>query len=494
MRILQHSGIYFLARVAPGVMSVLSLSLFTRILDQTEYGLFVLVMAGADLLDAFLVQWLSWTLVRYAAKYEVKREVFYSTILAAFVVILVPAGFVTGGACLFWSDTLPIPLILIGYVYFVLNGWFELNLQRRRASLSPVRFGILDAMRAFLSVGFAVLFAWLGMGAYGVVLGYAIGRLAPTLVMRLHIWKGSLPWQYDRALLIKLFAFGLPLGVSVALGFMVNFSDRLLLGWLKGPEVAGMYGAGYDLAYRFLVAVTTVIHLAGYPLIVKALETGGLTAAKEQLEQHFALLLGMAGAGALFFTIMSHEMADLLLGAAFRESSAMVIPWVAIGFLLSTLRGFYYNYAFQLGERTLLQVWVGVVPAVLNIGLNLILIPRMEMLGAVVASVISFSVALVLSIIIGRWAFPMPFPVKDSLKMATALLAWAGVLLSTRGLGAHLGVLLEKEGGIGGKMTLAAGVGIRILMALIAASIVAVAINTLDIRNRIQHRIARGRS
>ncbi len=491
MRILRHSGIYFLARVIPGVLSIASLSIFTRLLDKTEYGTFVLVMAGADLLDSFLMQWLTWTLVRYAAKYDGKKNVFYSTILAAFAVILIPAGLVAVGACFFWKATIPIPLILIGFVYFILNGWFELNLQRRRADLSPVRFGILDALRSLLSVGLATVFAMMDMGAYGLVLGYALGRLIPTLVLRLGIWKGSLPWQYDRALLKKLFIFGLPLGVSVALGFTVNFIDRLFLGWLRGPEVAGMFGAGYDLTYRFLLAVTTVINLAGYPLIVKALESGGVSAAREQLKQHFALLFGLTGAGSLFFIIMAHEMANLMLGQAFRLSGEMVIPWVALGFFFSSLRGFYYNYAFQLGERTMLQVWVGIVPAVLDIGLNLILIPKYEMQGAIIASLISFAVALVLSIIIGRKAFPMPFPMKETLKMAVVILGWSFVLLGTRGLGPAMGVWLEQDGGIGAKMALAAGVGIRSVVAVIVASIVAIAINTLDIRNILRRKLGK---
>ena len=492
MRILRHSGIYFLARIIPGVMSIASLSIFTRLLDKTEYGTFVLVMAGADLLDSFLMQWLTWTLVRYAAKYDIRKNVFYSTVLAAFVVIMVPAGLVAAGACFFWKETIPIPLILIGYIYFVLNGWFELNLQRRRADLSPVRFGVLDAMRALLSVGLATGFALMDMGAYGLVLGYALGRLIPTLVMRLKIWKGSLPWQYDRELLKKLFIFGLPLGVSVALGFTVNFIDRLFLGWLRGPEIAGMFGAGYDLTYRFLVAATTVINLAGYPLIVKSLETGGIPAAREQLKQHFALLFGMTGAGSLFFIVMAHEMSHLLLGQPFRASGEMVIPWVALGFFFSALRGFYYNYAFQLGERTMLQVWVGIVPAVLDIVLNLILIPKYEMQGAIIASVISFAVALVLSVFIGRLAFPMPFPLKETLKMAVVVLGWSLVLLGTRGLGPAIGDWLEQDGGIGAKMALAAGVGIRTVAGVLVASLIAISINTLDIRSILRRRLAKG--
>mgnify|MGYP003149160258 FL=1 len=47
-------------------------------------------------------------------------------------------------------------------------------------------------------------------------------------------------------------------------------------------------------------------------------------------------------------------------------------------------------------------------PTVLNVVLNILLIPRMGLPGAVIATVISYAVALVLATWVGRRFFPIP--------------------------------------------------------------------------------------
>ncbi|MDP8205424.1 MAG: oligosaccharide flippase family protein [Candidatus Electryonea clarkiae] len=431
MLLIKHSTIYLGARIIPAIVSIVSLAVFTRIMLPEEYGIFVLLIGAADLMDAFLVQWLYLSLMRYAAEYESKTNVFYSTIFATYLTALIAALIATALGCAFYYETVPLPLFFIGFLYFAANGWFELNLQRVRAALLPFRFGLLDILRAVFSFLFAIVFVKLGWGAAGLLTGYMLGRILPTLLLNYRLWRGSNPLRYNRELIIKLYRFGLPLGIGIALAFVINASGKLMLGLLSGPEAAGLFGAGYDLVYRALVALMAVINLAGYPLIVKALESEGIEKAKSQLHEYFIVIFGISLATTLTFVLLPTEFANLMLGESFRKTGAMLIPWAAAAIFLSGIRTFYFNYAFQLGERTVVQIWVMVGPVILNIILNLIWIPVIGVMGVVYAGSISYFLALIITIIVGTRIFPIPLPLWDTIKTCIAVGGWCLVLIIT---------------------------------------------------------------
>jgi O-antigen/teichoic acid export membrane protein len=94
------------------------------------------------------------------------------------------------------------------------------------------------------------------------------------------------------------------------------------------------------------------------------------------------------------------------------------MPWLATGSLLSCLVTYHFSLAFQLARRTQWMLAAIGVPALLNIAANLLLIPRFGMIAAGWTTVAGYSLALVLTILIGRRQAAIPFP----LGMAAAAL------------------------------------------------------------------------
>jgi O-antigen/teichoic acid export membrane protein len=474
VQLLRHTIVYLLSRGVPGIVSVASLAVFTRMLAPEQYGVFVLVLATADILDAVLLQWLYWSLVRYAPNARGRETEYYSTILNAFMIALLPVALLGLIAGVFFPDTIAPRYLIIGFLYFAANGWFEVNLQRARADLKPARFAVLDITRALLSLGLAVLGLILHMGVTGLLTGYILGRVLPTLPLLGGPWRSIVPWKPDRAMTRRLLRFGLPLGVSMALVVVVNFSDRLLLGLLSGTDATGLYSAGYDLTYRGLLAVMAVVNLAGYPLITSALEEGGVQQARERLSEYFATLVSVTGLVATGYALLNNELATLMLGQEYRETGARLLPWVALGVSLSGLRAFYANFAFHLGERTELQIGVSILPAIMNIGLNLLWIPKWGPLGAVYASVLSFAAALVFSMFVGRNVFPMPYFSKHLFRSILVIGLWSSILYVTSGWGGNIGPLM-----------------LRVAAAGVAAAVFAIGMNLLGLRDSLMGRLNR---
>ncbi len=426
-KFLGHSAVYFIARVVSGAVNILAIGIYTRLLQPDQYGHYVVVLAGMDFAHRTLFRWLEMGLVRYLPAYKDRRSVFLSTAAAGFslaVSITVIVGIVT---LIIQPKGLPVNLISAGIILLWVNTWFELNLELIRADLSPKRYGIMEIIRSILALGTGALLAYLGYGAFGVLTGLIVGRMIPALLFMMKEWRFVRFSNIDLSILKRLLNYGLPLMVSYAVAFLIDASDRILLSLFKGPEASGLYAAGYDIAQRSIVMLTAIIHLAAYPLAVRALEDGGIKAAQEQMRQNFQGLLLVAMPAAVGLILLAPNLSATVLGKEFQETARTLIPIIATGIFFFAIRSFYANYAFQLTGRTSYQMWIVIVTAILNVSLNLWLIPKLGITGAAYASVSSYFFAMILSIYMGRRIFPLPFHLGDISKIViiTGLMALA---------------------------------------------------------------------
>ena len=124
-------------------------------------------------------------------------------------------------------------------------------------------------------------------------------------------------------------------------------------------------------------------------------------------------------------TALSKDMAAIMLGKKFVEAG-IIIPWVAGGIFFLGLT-WCFNKPFQLKKRTKILIYPVILGGLINIILNMVLISRLGIQGAAIATLISyfsyFSLTLWLSKKIFTWSFPWHTLVKT-------LLASAGMYLS----------------------------------------------------------------
>jgi len=119
-------------------------------------------------------------------------------------------------------------------------------------------------------------------------------------------------------------------------------------------------------------------------------------------------------------SILAKPILQILATSEFVPGSA-VVPFVAYG---AVLFGFYgiCVYIFHLVKRTELVVRLLGISAVLNIILNIILIPRMGILGAAVATLIAYGVLGMLTLMITRkylkFDLSIPFMLKSAFSSA----------------------------------------------------------------------------
>ena len=303
--LLKHSALYFAAIGLPGVVHLLALAIYTRLLSPEEYGQYALIIAGVGLANVVVFRWLNLGLLRFIAAYQGRQEVFLSTVAAGFIGLLGLSGVICA-ICLFFITNSQLRILwLIGLVLLWLQAFFDLNQELARTQFSPSRYGLLALIKAVASLIIGGLLAYIGWGALGLFFGTIAGTISAALLVLKKEWCGVRLCFVDRELISQLCNYGLPLTATFALGFVVNSSDRFLLGWLINTETAGLYSVGYDLAKNSLGMFMMVVNLAAYPLAVRAFEQKGTEAAQEQLSQNATALLAIGLPATTGFALLS---------------------------------------------------------------------------------------------------------------------------------------------------------------------------------------------
>jgi len=177
------------------------------------------------------------------------------------------------------------------------------------------------------------------------------------------------------------------LAVGILLSIM-SWTDTLMLGYFKTPDIVGAYNAAYPIAHLLSIVVSSIGFL--YVPIISQLYS------KNQIKElniisgtstKWCFMLTLP----IFFVIFIFP--DFILNLFFGSRYIGVggtLQILAFGCLLDSYFGFNYYTLLSVGKSSLIM-YCSLFSASLNIILNFILIPQYGIIGASVASVMSFA-------------------------------------------------------------------------------------------------------
>ncbi len=429
--IIKKSLAYLLARGMPGLINLLTISAYTRLLSPEIYGQYSFSLAFIALAVTICFQWLQFGLLRFYHGKNIEQKVLLSTILFAFTLLsftILPI--VISIIHLIQVD---FTFSILFYIYFLslILSFFNIHLQIPVANGWSLAYGIQSSVKSALGLVLGVLFIYLGYELNGLFLALIIAHLLPIAWSFSQYWK-QVSWRFiDKHLLKALFVYGLPLSGTLMMNLMINNSDRIMLSWLKGNEYTGLYSAVYDLTNFSLIIIMMAINLAIYPLIIKAYENNEQDKTFSLLKQNAIILMLISLPLLLVFLFFPHQLSDLLLGQQFREVGTNIMPIIGVASFIWGIKAFYFDLPFLLTHKTLSLLIIGIIGMVLNIILNYLLIPSYGIDGAAYATLITTIVVLLITAIWSQIIFPLPYPIPELLKITImgiiiGLLLWVG--------------------------------------------------------------------
>ena len=192
----------------------------------------------------------------------------------------------------------------------------------------------------------------------------------------------------------ELVYFSAPLVVSTVVNVLLSRTDTLMLGYFRSSYEVGMYDAAYPIAGGLLVALTAFGFL--YLPMASRLDANR---ERDQLDSIYAIttkwVYVITFPAFALFVVFPADVMRIFFGSAYMDAAA-VLPVLAVGFFLSAAAGRDRETLSAVGATTWIAIG-NVAGLLLNIVLNLALIPRFGFVGAGYASVSSlFTVHLVI--------------------------------------------------------------------------------------------------
>lgn len=263
---------------------------------------------------------------------------------------------------------------------------------------------IVSVMDRFLMIGFCAALLWGGITqqpfkiewfVYVQTLGYGLTALLAFILvwMQTREFKLRFNWAFSLLILKKSFPFAL----LILLMSFYNRIDAVLIERLlpNGNEQAGLYAQGY----RLLDAVNMIAFLfAGLLLPIFA----RMIKRKENVEQLTSLSFRILFAGAVPLAIISaffsSEILQLLYHEQFTNGPLIFSILMACFIPISSMYVFGTLLTANQSLKTLNIIAAGGM--LINVCMNLILIPRYEALGAATTSLITQGLTVILQMVV----------------------------------------------------------------------------------------------
>ena len=427
-RLGKHSAIYGLGGLVSRILAVLLLPLYTRYLSTSDYGQIETLIALVTVLTIVLQFGISSAFFRFyfdaddaAGRRLVLRTSFWFTMTMATLGLVVLVALATPISEGLFGDAGAANLVRASAVAL----WAQLNYMQLtnlfRVEERSVAFVLASLSNILLTVGATLLLVVvLNRGPLGVIVGNFTGTLAVYLVL-LGYRREQLGLELSWPLLRRMNHFGLPLVPSALLLWVTNFSDRFFLVKLTDTAEVGLYSVGVRVASA-MVLLLTAFRMA-WPAFAYSIKSD--EEAKRTYAWVLTYLVVLSTWIATALALLSPWLVDWLAAPQFASASSVVGP---LSFAAVSFGGFIVlSIGIGRARRTQFNWVITGVAAIVNVTLNLVLIPPYGMMGAAIATVAAYTVMFAGMAWWAQRIFPCPYQWRRVLTAAAAGIALASV-------------------------------------------------------------------
>ncbi len=450
--LVKNSGIYVLASLASPLTSLVLAPFLTRNLSHAAYGALAVFNTTITLLAGLTQLGLYSALFRsYNYDYESQKD--RKGVLSTVVVLLsltslcmTLAMIVTAPwlSTLLFDDVSFSNAVRVAALVVLLQNLTVPGFAWMRAENRAMFFSLLSIANLVISLGVNIILVGVfHMGIAGSLIatgsGYALVGICTIPIILLHAGL-SLRFDIARGLL----SFGLPNVFTYVSVWVLQLSDRFLLGRLGSLAQVASYSVAYSLG-----GLVSVVVLSPFTL---AWPSAMFTIAKKDNAPHVFRLVFRWYSMILLFAAFALTLVSIaalyLFFPPVYHSSASIIPLIVI----STVFYGIYNI-FTTGISIQRKTWFAVVftalSALVNIGFNLVLIPMYGSMGAALSTLLAYMLLAFVAYVVNQRLYPVPYEIGlfvIELLVGIAFYAGSSVLAPRQGgyvaFGISLGTLV----------------------------------------------------
>jgi len=396
--VLAHNGFkrYFLNTgwMFFGQMFNLGLSFFigiwmARYLGPGNFGILSYAIAFSSLFSFIADLGINSILNRELVKFPEKRDELLGTALRLKIGGGIVAFLVTGSAVLLTDASLLIRgLVLLYSLTFIFQaiGVISIFFQARVEAKKNVRSQIISSS---ISSVLKIIMILSGSGVIWLTLIYALDSIWLGIFLTLAYRRSGLrikTWSFNWSMAKEMLSSSwLLMLTSVSISIYMRI-DQVMIKQLMNETTVGLYSAATKISEVWYIIPATICPSLFSAIINSKKVDQDLYFAR--LKKLFLLMLFFAVLVGLSVTLLSRPIIQILFGSAYLGAVSVlrIYVWSVVGTFLGVAVGQYLiaeNY-------TKIYFFITILGAIVNVVLNLLLIPKIGINGAALATVVSY--------------------------------------------------------------------------------------------------------
>lgn len=425
VRFIQRIGLIGLTNILISLSSLIFIPIITKSFTTAEYGMWAQVNTTIALVPNIANLGLPYTMVRFLSAEKDKEKIkdsFYPMITLTFIsTLIICLLFLIFGhqiANALFNGSMQVLYITTAISFFacmnlMLISYFRTFQQMKRYSLFLV-------LQSYIGVFVSIYLTYAGYNIETVVLGLLTGYVAVFIMMAFLIVRylgiGIGKWSN----LKEQLAFALPTIPSNVSSWVVDSSDKYVIGILIGSVAVGCYSPGYALGSILLMFLSPFAVLLP-AVLPEHYEKGDMDEVDKYLNYSMKYYLLLTIPAAVGMSVLSKPLLYIITTPEIALGGYMVTPFVCLGAIFMGMYGITNNILI-LEKNTMILGKLWIIVAISNIVLNLLLVPYLNILGAAIATLLCYILAFVVTALASKKTMRLPFNIRELLKIVTASL------------------------------------------------------------------------
>lgn len=383
------------------VLRMILMIYVARILGATEYGKFTFALAFISLFSIVYESGLPLIITREFSGETEREEEFYSVLslkivlsLGALILILIGSFFVT-------PDRVVKEVILILAIFSLISSFlvviyaFFQSRQRmeyqalatilQAAIVTPVGIFVLLSFPSVINLSYSYLFS--SVVALIFVLFFSHFKVLPLRIL----WQKTV-WQ-------KFLKMSWPVAFITLFGLIYTYISSVMMGYMGYLTETGWYNAAYNIVQVVLLPAG-LISTSFYPVLSKFFKESQ-EKFRDTLQDQMKVMILLAFPIVTGGMALAPKIITFIYGLNFSPSVlAFQILIIIAGFVFLSSP---FHFLFIAINQQKKIFYINAVGAVMNIVLNLFLIPRFTLYGAATATLITYFIMFILVIFAAKY-------------------------------------------------------------------------------------------
>ncbi|MBN1131881.1 MAG: polysaccharide biosynthesis C-terminal domain-containing protein [Bacteroidales bacterium] len=442
---IRKSAVYSLGNMSTKLIGLILIPLYTnqKYLTVADYGALGILEITSQVIIAVLSLAIASSFTRWfwdADYIKKQKSIFFTTLVV-----------LTGVSLLALSATIPVSegisrlifgetsyayvivLVLITSVIQILILQIQ-TLQKLQSK--ALMYSLVNIVKLTISLLLTIYFiVYRGKKLDGIYEAQLIGSVITLLVLIPFTIRNCVA-RFETRILLEMLKFSYPLMLASISGVLFTVIDRYALNYIEGLDKVGVYNLGYKIASALKIIVVASVQLALSPILMKKINDPDNRRFYSKVMTYTGFVLMFCVIGLSLFSL---EAIKVAAKDQIYWESANLVAILSFSFFFGMMKD-NAIIGLHVVKKTKITGSLIVLASLINLGLNVLLIPRFSIYGASVATLISQILFFIMVYRSSQRLYPIPYEMRKLIQVVlagTALIV-AGFFVNPMNLGIRL--------------------------------------------------------